>query len=57
MQSKDLSASATTSADELQEGAAGTHANADDSNLSGDRHPVASLNGHCDTRHVGRQSA
>jgi hypothetical protein len=57
VQSKDLSASAASPADELQEDAARTHAKADDADLGGDWRAVVFLKRHSNTRHVGRQSA
>ena len=56
MQSEHLSAPAAASTNELQEDAARAHANADDANLGRGWRAVVSLKGHCDTRHVGRQS-
>jgi hypothetical protein len=57
MQSKDLSAPATIAADELEEDTAGAHAKFENANLGRNRDSIASLQRHCNTRHVGRQSA
>jgi hypothetical protein len=54
MQSKDLSAPAATSEDELQEDAAGAHTKADDGDLGRDLRTIVALKGHRDVRHVGR---
>jgi hypothetical protein len=55
MQSKDLSAPVSGSADELQEDGARAHPNADDANLCRDWRVIVSLKRQRDPRHVGRQ--
>jgi hypothetical protein len=57
VESKDLGAPAAMIAVELKEDAAGAHAKLEDANLGRNRDSIISLQRHCDTRHVGPQSA